>query len=106
LVDGDELKHAYQHLTDLQDQLYSRLPDFISAPSSKGDLLVPLAIAEYNPHVVLSRQSFSVFREAHSLPFLFGVVVIQVLSNWGANTTHLCHIGIYGSVGVANVAIP
>lgn len=106
LVDGDELKQAYMRLTDLQEQLHSHLPDFMSAPSSEGNLLVPLAIAEYNPHVVLSRQLFSVFREAHSLPFLFGVVIVQVLNNWGASTTRLCHIGIYGSVSTADVAIP
>jgi hypothetical protein len=98
LVDGNTFKQAYKDLVDLQAQLYSHLPPLVSPPAAEGNVLVPLAVAEYDPRVVVSNQVFSVFKEVRLLPFTFGIVIVQVLSNWGGNATRLCHVGVYGSV--------
>ena len=45
-------------------------------------------------------QVFAVFPEIHELRMDFGIVVIQIVSNWGEVYTGLHHVGVYGERAV------
>ena len=83
-----------------QDELLRMLRGYLSEghplPFPVHETYVPLARMEYNPHLAATEQSSSVFKEVKDLKFAIGIVVVQVLSNWGSIDTHLCHIGIHG----------
>lgn len=86
---------------DQQDRLFRRLhyyfPEGLSGPFPTQNTYVPLAVLDYSPHLMTERQTFSVFKEAQALDFPIGVVVLQVISNWGSSYTRLCQVGIHGA---------
>lgn len=80
----------------LLEDLRRYLPEGVQQPLPANYPYVPLAVMEYNPHLAARQQSFSVFREVAMLGFPIGALVLQIVGNWGAPSTRLCQIGIYG----------
>jgi hypothetical protein len=96
VVDGDDALDRYAKLEKLRHRLQSHLPPDITEPMPSDNTYIPLAVMEYNPYLATTYQYFSVFREVKQFGFPIGIVVLQVLSNWGSSFTKLCHVGIHG----------
>jgi hypothetical protein len=96
VIDGQEMLDRYHTRKDLRSQLHSYLPGGVDPPQPKEHNYVPLAVLQYNPHLADLQQFASVFRDAKGLGMPFGIVVLQIIDNWGANSTRLCGVGIHG----------
>ena len=59
-------------------------------------LFVPLASISFSVREPNLFQMFDVFPEVHQLNMDFGIILVQVTSNWGETLTALHHIGVYG----------
>lgn len=81
---------------DVQQRLHRHLTPDIVHPFPDSERFVPLTMLEYNPHLAARQQFFSVFREVQGLGSPVGIVVLQILSNWGGHTTRLCQVGVHG----------
>jgi hypothetical protein len=95
LIDGQDAKDRYRNQGDLRFRLHSHLLGTPS-PSPEGHDFVPLAYFQFNPYIAESRQFGSVFSDIEQLGIPFGIVVLQILDNWGAESTRLCGVGIHG----------
>lgn len=96
LIDGDEAMARYNELSDLRLQLQSYLPSEAARPMPEDQAYMPLAMLNYNSHAAETRQTFSVFRNVTQSGLTFGILALQVLGNWGADSTQLCGMGIHG----------
>jgi hypothetical protein len=94
VIDGQEAVNRYHGA--LRDRLHSYLPTETVAPRPETHIYVPLAAFQYNPHLANNYQFSSVFRDTEYLGFPIGIVVLQILDNWGANSTRLCGVEIHG----------
>ncbi|KAF9039792.1 hypothetical protein BJ165DRAFT_1530816 [Panaeolus papilionaceus] len=87
-----------------QDNSYCRLvKDMTRTPSAvlplnlqATDTFVPLINLEFTPSVNKERQSFSAPLPLVALQAVYDVVLVEILSNWGGNTTCLYHLGVNG----------
>lgn len=98
LVDGRANKQRYNALPRTYP-LSVLLPDGSrrSSPALSGSyLFMPLAVFDYDVNLPASLQNFPVFHELRSTNLSFGVVVLEVLSNWGSQTTCLYQVRIHG----------
>ena len=99
-VDGSENEERYKQSVNTIQALQSRLrlhPPF--PPQEDKELVyVPLATAFYNIRSPDLFQTFKVFPEIHALEMDFGLVAVQIVSNWGGTSTSLHHMGVYGKV--------
>ena len=100
LVDGDENLDQLHQSHEAHKALLSRINEFSThmkppSPSFKSHVFVPLAALTYSPSA--KSQRFQVFKEVAKLNIDFGIVIIQVRTNWGASSTELCHIEVFGT---------
>ena len=102
VVDGDANKVIYDNSEDVFRSLRARLS--VQGPFPRYDhrelTYVPLASFLYNIKESNMHQVFAVFPEIHELRMDFGIVVIQIVSNWGEVYTGLHHVGVYGERAV------
>ena len=96
LVDGRKALEQYHSVAHIAASLRGRLPLTVPKPSPQDKVYVPLAAFEYNPHLLIQQQYFPVFKETLQLGFPVGIVVVQVLGNWGGGSTRLCGVSIHG----------
>ena len=98
VVDGDANKAIYDEHGDVLQSLRARL--LVQGPFARHDnwelIYVPLATFFYNIKGSSAHQVFDVFPEIHELRMDFGIVVVQIVNNWGEAYTGLHHVGIYG----------
>lgn len=98
VVDGDDNKRIYKESEAIFQNSRARLP--VKNPYSthfKRELTyVPLAAFSFNIRDANLFQTFGVFPEMNQLRMDFGIVVIQITSNWGEVFTALHHVRIYG----------
>ncbi|RDX50954.1 hypothetical protein OH76DRAFT_1482001 [Lentinus brumalis] len=59
-------------------------------PTDAGFTFVPLAAVEYDPSAASHVQTFPVDDQVVDSGIDIGLVVLDVISNWGSNTTSLC----------------
>jgi SUN domain-containing protein 1/2 len=57
---------------------------------------IPLKIFEYDIHAPSHIQTFEVTKDIRALGMDFGVVVLEILSNWGGSSTCLYRVRIHG----------
>ena len=97
-VDGVENEQRYGRSVDIIQQLQSRLHLYPPSPLQEDRELtyVPLAVAFYNIRSPELFQTFQIIPEIGALNMDFGLIVVQIVSNWGDGLTVLHHIGIYG----------
>lgn len=93
LVDGEQNLNTYSRSRHAIASTLARVPSF---PISKEGIFLPLAGITFDITALSLRQSFPLFSESQSWGIDFGVVVFHIQSNWGADTTALCDIHIYG----------
>ena len=102
VVDGDTNKAIYDNSEDVFRSLRARLS--VQGPFARYDhrelTYVPLASFLYNIKESSMHQVFAVFPEIYELRMDFGIVVIQVVNNWGEVYTGLHHVGVYGERAV------
>ena len=96
LVDGSRALEQYHSLQHVAVSLRARLPLTVPEPSPQDKVYVPLAAFEYNPYLLIQQQYFPVFKETLQLGFPVGIVVVQVLGNWGGGSTRLCGVSVHG----------
>lgn len=96
VADGQESVLAFNMRNHLRQRLHATIPEGLPKPFPSGKLYIPLAVLDYSPHLAVEEQLFPVFKEVKNLGFPIGILVLQVLSNWGAPSTRLCHVGIHG----------
>ncbi|GBE90240.1 hypothetical protein SCP_1900890 [Sparassis crispa] len=96
LIDGDDNVLKSRQNSTLVHRLFSRLPPTFSFPSSSvTESFSPLVYSRYDPRNGLA-QSFSIFDEVVLLELDFGVVVLQILNNWGGSSTCLHRVEVRG----------
>ena len=104
VVDGEANKSVYDNSGNTLQLLRTRLP--VQRPFARYDhrelTYVPLASFSFNIKEVNMHQVFDVFPEIYGLRMDFGIVVVQVVNNWGGAHTGLYHVGVHGEkvVGV------
>ena len=104
VVDGEANKSIYDNSGNILQLLRTQLP--VQSPFARYDhrelMYVPLASFSFNIKEVNMHQVFNVFPEINGLRMDFGIVVVQVVNNWGGAHTGLYHVGVYGEkvVGV------
>ncbi|KAK7680748.1 hypothetical protein QCA50_016056 [Cerrena zonata] len=99
VVDGETNEGIYVNSGDVLQDLRSRLPVKTPFPRYNGRAVsyVPLAAFSYNIRNIDLFQMFDVFPEVHQVRMDFGIIVVQIVSNWGElSFTALHHVGIYG----------
>lgn len=94
LVDGAKNAEAYKRR--LRDALASTSLKRPPLSMSREGLFLPLAEFVFDITAPSMHQIFPLFDEARSWGIDFGVIVFQVLSNWGADVTSLCSVHVYG----------
>jgi hypothetical protein len=94
LINGQEARDRYPDR--VRSRLHSYLPAGIVSPGPKEHDYVPLALFQLDPQLQDTQQFGLVFREVEKLEVPFGIVVLQILDNWGADVTRLCGVGIQG----------
>ena len=97
-VDGIENDQRYKHATGTIQRLQSHFRLYPPSPLQEGKELiyVPLAVAFYNIRSPELFQTFEILPEIGALEMDFGLIVVQIVSNWGDSFTSLHHIGVYG----------
>jgi hypothetical protein len=80
LVDGVKNMKAYKRSRDAFASVLLRHPPF---PMPREGLFIPLAEFEFDITAPSMRQAFPLSDEAKSSGMDFGVIVLQVRSNWG-----------------------
>lgn len=98
VVDGEANQSTFEESIDVLQSLKAQLPvkSPFSRHGSQEPVYVPLANIVYNVQDKNTVQIFDVFPEIHKLNMDFGIVVIQIISNWGESYTALHHVGVYG----------
>ncbi|KAA1478722.1 hypothetical protein DENSPDRAFT_788369 [Dentipellis sp. KUC8613] len=95
LVEGKEEYDSLRHLRREDSPVNS---SFITSaaplPSHQG--WIPLSSFTYDIHADFHIQTFSVWDRPQELGIEFGVVVLEVLDNWGANATCLYRVRVHG----------
>ena len=101
-VDGIENEQRYAQSADTIQRLQSRLHLHPPSPlqEDKELIYVPLAVAFYNIRSPELFQTFGILPEIDSLDMDFGLIIVQIVSNWGDSFTSLHHIGIYGQAAI------
>ena len=98
VVDGEANMERYSDSSDIIHDLWSRVG--ANGPMTRNEdrdlQFVPLASVFYNIRAEQLFQTFQVFPEITRLDMDFGIVVIQILGNWGDSFTACHHMGIYG----------
>jgi Sad1 / UNC-like C-terminal len=99
LVDGEANMRAFLQAQDSQHKFTSPLTKVTPPPPSsisKEGTFLPLANIDFDITAHSLRQAFPFSSNALSWGIDFGVIVLDIQSNWGADTTSLCSIHIYG----------
>lgn len=98
LVEGKENLRRLKESDNIIEKLLSQIPHETPLPhaASIAYPFIPIAAFQYSIRSPDLYEVFDVFREVVDLQIDFGVVVLQINSNWGFAETHLYHLGIYG----------
>ena len=93
LVDGEANMRA---ISGSQRTFTSTLAKVPPSAISKEGIFLPLAEIDFDITARSLHQGFPISNKALSWGIDFGVVVFDIRSNWGADTTSLCTVRIYG----------
>ncbi|OSC97455.1 hypothetical protein PYCCODRAFT_1428490 [Trametes coccinea BRFM310] len=95
MVDGDNNRRIYDsQLQDYRDSL-RHLGD--GPAQSLGYTFLALSEFEYDPVAPFPLQTHRVASAVVTSPISFGVLVLEVMSNWGGVRTGICRIRIHGT---------
>lgn len=96
MIDGRENTEKFSSSSSIvRNTLMRHAPPQISPPSLDGYHFIPLASFLYDLNGPVL-QDFPAFTELEGLGLEFGVVVLQILSNWGGPSTSVCRINVLG----------
>lgn len=93
LVDGEANMKAFSQSRHVLTSTLAKVPPF---PISKEGVFLPLAEINFDVTAQSLRQAFPLSKGALSWGIDFGVIVFDIRSNWGADTTSLCAVHVYG----------
>lgn len=100
MVDGELHTHQASRLQAVREKLFARVASFgLLPPVYKNYTFIPIASSSDSNGVVGPQRFkvFKVFPEVRSVRIDFGIIVVQVDGNWGAGSTRMCHLGVYGT---------
>ena len=99
LVDGKENLVKFKHLRNSATGMLRELLMSRTAPGINEHLpFVPLASFDYNIHSDNHIQTFPVFDSVANARMDFGVVVLEILDNWGGPSTCLYRFRVHAEV--------
>jgi hypothetical protein len=93
LVDGEANMKAFSQSQYVLSSTLTNMPPF---PISKEGVFLLLAEINFDVTAQSLRQVFPLSNSALSWGIDFGVIVFDIRSNWGADTTSLCTVHVYG----------
>ncbi|KAI9434619.1 hypothetical protein H4582DRAFT_1975874 [Lactarius indigo] len=93
LVDGEANMKAFSRSQRAFTSTLAKVPP---SPISKEGIFLPLAEIDFDITARSLRQAFPVSKNALLWGIDFGVIVLDIRSNWGADTTSLCTVHVYG----------
>ncbi|KAI5998452.1 hypothetical protein EDC04DRAFT_2548592, partial [Pisolithus marmoratus] len=97
LVDGEDNLVKYHFLRNSATGTLRELLTAHTAPAlSRGMSFIPLLSFDYNIHAINHTQLFPILDSVTATNMDFGVVVLEILDNWGGELTCLYQVGIYG----------
>jgi hypothetical protein len=96
LVDGEANRRAFLQSQDSQHAFISTLAKVPPTPISREGLFLPLADIDFDITAQSLRQAFPLSKNALLWGIDFGVIVVDVRSNWGSDITSLCTVHVYG----------
>lgn len=96
MLDGQENIAKFSDAPEpVRHTLQRRVPSHHHPPPFYDYHFVPLAFGKYGIDGP-TLQEFEVFSEPGELGLDFGVVVLQILSNWGGPSTTICRVNVMG----------
>ena len=102
LIEGEDNQRKILQSNDLMPKLLSHFPHrpgkTIPYPSVSSNVhhFLPIATFQYSIRSSNLYEVFDIFQEIQDLEIDFGIIVLQINSNWGYPETHLHHLGIFG----------
>ncbi|KAF8867821.1 hypothetical protein BD779DRAFT_1482871 [Infundibulicybe gibba] len=99
LLPVDENLMGEFEIRTLSTLMRSKNPSLIG---KRGDCFLRLTDAHYNMTAPSLLQFFPLSPTVENLSLTFSILVLDVTSNWGANTTCLYSLGIYGETPNSN----
>ncbi len=93
LVDGEANMKTFSWSRRVFTSTLAKVPP---SPISKEGIFLPLAEIDFDITAQSLHQAFPVSNSALSWGIDFGVIVFDIRSNWGADTTSLCTVHVYG----------
>ncbi|KIO03548.1 hypothetical protein M404DRAFT_145533, partial [Pisolithus tinctorius Marx 270] len=97
MVDGKDNLVKYHSLRNSATGTLQELLAARAAPAlSHGMPFIPLVSFDYNIHATNHTQIFPILGSVAATGMDFGVVVLEILDNWGGELMCLYRVGIYG----------
>ncbi|KAI6006110.1 hypothetical protein EDD15DRAFT_2127878, partial [Pisolithus albus] len=97
MVDGKDNLVKYHSLRNSATGTLRELLTARTAPGlSRGMPFIPLVRFDYNIHATNHTQLFPILDSVAATGMDFGIVVLEILDNWGGELTCLYRVGIYG----------
>ncbi|KAI6041184.1 hypothetical protein EDC04DRAFT_2566062, partial [Pisolithus marmoratus] len=97
MVDGKDNLVKYHSLCNSATGALCGLLTAHTAPALSHSMpFIPLARFDYNIHATNHTQLFPILDSVAATGMDFGVVVLEILDNWGGELTCLYWVGIYG----------
>ncbi|KAI0827600.1 hypothetical protein BC628DRAFT_1418233 [Trametes gibbosa] len=98
LVDGNAKRLAYEGKLSEYRKSVARLGT--GPAESLGYTFLALAEFEFDPYAAFPLQTFPVADAIVDAQMTFGVLVLEVRSNWGGRTTTICRVRALGDIRV------
>ncbi|KAJ2970792.1 hypothetical protein NUW54_g12653 [Trametes sanguinea] len=94
VVDGTSNRLAYDtHLRRYRETI----SQIGMGPAHAADYtFIAMAAFQYDPLAAFALQTFPVSKAIQASGMTFGLVVVEVRSNWGGNQTAVCRIRVHG----------
>ncbi|KAI6000465.1 hypothetical protein EDD15DRAFT_2159834 [Pisolithus albus] len=97
MVDGEDNSVKYHFLRNsATGSLHELLTAHMVPALSRGMSFIPLLSFDYDVHATNHTQLFPIHDSVMAANMDFGIVVLEILGNWGGELTCLYQVGIYG----------
>ncbi|RPD70236.1 hypothetical protein L226DRAFT_470550 [Lentinus tigrinus ALCF2SS1-7] len=97
LVEGERNVALYHDIMARGERLHAAAPGRATPPRHGNQLFVTLASFDYNIFAPFHIQTFPISSAAVEEGLYFGVVVLEILDNWGGKDTCLYRVRVHGN---------
>ncbi|KAI6098656.1 hypothetical protein EDD16DRAFT_1498286, partial [Pisolithus croceorrhizus] len=101
MVDGEDNLAKYHFLHNSATGTLRELLTTHTAPALSCSMsFIPFLSFNYNIHATIHTQLFPILNSMAATNMDFGVIVLEILDNWGGKLMCLYRVGMYGECGL------